>query len=88
MQPNEQERVVKHEYIRSRNHLADILTKALVAALFSFQVAQLSTIECVCGDDVLMMVSWVRSPHWPSLYHEFPKVMRLFSSSAVRIRWS
>ena len=40
-----QERVqageVKLEYIRSQNNLADILTKALVASVFSFLVAQL-----------------------------------------------
>ena len=40
-----QERVqageVKLEYIRSQNNLVDILTKALVASVFSFLVAQL-----------------------------------------------
>ena len=40
---NVQEKVVKLEYIRSQNNLADILTKALVAAVFSFLVAQLLT---------------------------------------------
>ena len=42
-QQNVQEKVVKLEYIRSQNNLADILTKALVAAVFSFLVAQLLT---------------------------------------------
>ena len=40
---NVQERVVKLEYIRSQNNLADILSKALFAAVFSFLVAQLYT---------------------------------------------
>ena len=43
VQQNVQEKVVKLEYIRSQNNLADILTKALVAAVFSFLVAQLLT---------------------------------------------
>ena len=40
---NVQEKVVKLEYIRSQNNLADILTKALVAAVFSFLVVELLT---------------------------------------------
>ena len=43
VQQNVQEKVVNLEYIRSQNNLADILTKALVTAVFSFRVAQLLT---------------------------------------------
>ena len=40
---NVEEKVVNLEYIRSQNNLADILTKALVAAMIIFLVAQLLT---------------------------------------------
>ena len=43
VQQNVQEKVVKLEYTRSQNNLADILTKAPVAAVFSFLIAQLLT---------------------------------------------
>ena len=43
VQQTVQEKVVKLEYIRSQNNLADILAKALVAAVFSFLVDQLLT---------------------------------------------
>ena len=38
VQQNVKEKVVKLEYFRSQNKLADILTKALVTAVFSFLV--------------------------------------------------
>ena len=43
VQQTVQEKVVKLEYIRSQNNLVDILTTALVVAVFSFLVAQLLT---------------------------------------------